>query len=211
MDPDAISRTYRQWAPIYDRTFGALTRPGRLAATARANERGGRVLEVGVGTGLALRHYTSGIHVTGIDFSDDMLRLARAKVGPTLDATVDGLHRMDARTLDFPDGGFDTVVAMYLISVVPEPERVMAEMARVCRPDGEIVVVNHFAGTGGVIGGVERLLAPFADRLGWHADFDIGTVVGSPHVGEVERRSLPPLGLFTFLRLTPRGDAVGSG
>ena len=203
MEPDAIARTYRRWAPVYDRTFGALTRPGRRAATARVNALGGRVLEVGVGTGLSLRHYAPGVRVTGIDFSDHMLRLAREKVSDLGLAGVESLRQMDARTLDFADGAFDCVVAMYLISVVPEPERVLGEMARVCRPGGEILIVNHFAADGGALGRLEGMLAPFADRMGWHADFHIGTVLGSGHVAEIERSPLPPLGLFTYLRLRP--------
>lgn len=203
MEPDAIARTYRRWAPVYDRTFGALTRPGRRAAVARVNALGGRVLEVGVGTGLSLRHYGPHVRVTGIDYSHDMLRLAREKVARQKLAGVETLRQMDARTLDFPDGAFDCVVAMYLISVVPEPDRVLAEMARVCRPGGEILIVNHFAADGGALGRVETLLAPFADRMGWHADFHLGTVLGSGHVAEIERSSLPPFGLFTFLRLRP--------
>ncbi|MEM9795003.1 MAG: class I SAM-dependent methyltransferase [Pseudomonadota bacterium] len=203
MDPDAIARTYRRWAPIYDATFGAVTRPGRRAATGRVNALGGRVLEVGVGTGLALRHYQPDVRVTGIDFSEDMLRLAQEKVDEKGLTTVEALRQMDARRLDFPDDSFDVVVAMYLISVVPEPRKVLSEMARVCRPGGEIVIVNHFAAEGGPLGRVEALLAPFADRMGWHADFEIGTVLGSGHVEEIERSSLPPLGLFTFLRLRP--------
>lgn len=203
MDPEAISRTYRRWAPIYDSTFGAMTRPGRLAATGRVNALGGRVLEVGVGTGLSLRHYTPDVRVTGIDFSHDMLRLARQKVARKRLGHVEALRQMDARMLDFADAAFDCVVAMYLISVVPEPERVLAEMARVCRPGGEILIVNHFAADGGTLGRVETLLAPFADRMGWHADFSMGTVLGSGHVTEIERAPLPPLGLFTFLRLRP--------
>lgn len=203
MDPDAISRTYRRWAPVYDRTFGAMTRPGRRAATARVNALGGRVLEVGVGTGLSLRHYETHVRVTGIDFSHDMLRLAEEKVDRRGLSHVEALRQMDARTLDFPDATFDCVVAMYLISVVPEPERVLGEMARVCRPGGEILIVNHFAADGGALGRVETMLAPFADRMGWHADFRIGTVLDSGHVEEIERNPLPPLGLFTFLRLRP--------
>ncbi len=207
MQIDAVDRTYRRWAPVYDATFGALTRPGRRAATARVNALGGRALEVGVGTGLALRHYGEGVRVTGIDFSDAMLERARVKVESNGLGNVEELRQMDARTLDFEDDAFDCVVAMYLISVVPDPERVLAEMARVCRPGGEILIVNHFADAGGRFGRVETMLAPFADRVGWHADFDIGTVLGSGHVEEIERTALPPLGLFTFLRLRPRDAA----
>jgi phosphatidylethanolamine/phosphatidyl-N-methylethanolamine N-methyltransferase len=203
MDADAVTRTYRRWAPVYDSTFGRITEPGRRRATAHANGRGGRVLEVGVGTGLSLAQYRSGVTVTGVDFSREMLAQARDRVASDGLAHVDGLHEMDARVLDFPDDSFDIVVAMYLISVVPEPERVLAEMARVCRPDGEIVIVNHFAAQSGALARLERAFGPFADRLGWHVDFEIGTVLGSGHVAEIAREGLAPLGLFTFLRLSP--------
>ena len=203
MAADAITRTYRRWAPVYDATFGRVTAPGRRRATAHVNARGGRVLEVGVGTGLALGHYGDSVEVTGIDFSEEMLDQARAKVAERKLDRVGTLRQMDARTLDFSDDSFDAVVAMYLISVVPEPERVLAEMARVCKPDGEIVIVNHFAAEAGPLGRLERFLGPFADRMGWHADFDIANVLGSGHVEEVERDRLAPMGLFTFLRLRP--------
>jgi phosphatidylethanolamine/phosphatidyl-N-methylethanolamine N-methyltransferase len=208
MDADAVTRTYRRWAPVYDSTFGRITEPGRRRATAHANVRGGRVLEVGVGTGLSLGQYGAGVTVTGVDFSREMLAQARERVAQERLAHVDGLHEMDARVLGFPDDSFDLVVAMYLISVVPEPERVLAEMARVCRPDGEIVLVNHFAAQSGALARIERAFGPFADRMGWHSDFEIATVLGCGHVDEVAREGLAPLGLFTFLRLRPVKEAA---
>lgn len=208
MDIDAVTRTYRRWAPVYDTTFGRLTRPGRRIATAHVNDRGGDVLEVGVGTGLALRHYADRVRVTGIDFSAEMLELARARVDGNALSNVVALRRMDARTLDFPDDSFDTVVAMYLISVVPDPDRVLAEMARVCRPDGEVVIVNHFAAESGAMARAEDMLGRFADRVGWHADFPIGMVTEAPSLVTIERRQIAPMGLFTFLRLSPRKIAA---
>jgi phosphatidylethanolamine/phosphatidyl-N-methylethanolamine N-methyltransferase len=206
MDIDAVTTTYRRWAPVYDATFGAATGPGRRRAVARANALGGEVLEVGVGTGLALPLYDGAARVTGIDFSEEMLAQARRRAAD-LDH-VAALRQMDARSLDFPEGRFDVVVAMYLISVVPEPERVLAEMARVCRPGGEVVIVNHFAAQGGALGRVEAAMAPFADRLGWHADFSIEVVTGAPMLAELARERVPPVGLFTLLRMRPVRAAV---
>jgi phosphatidylethanolamine/phosphatidyl-N-methylethanolamine N-methyltransferase len=211
MDIDAVTSTYRRWAPVYDATFGAVTRPGRRRATALANEIGGDVLEVGVGTGLALRHYGPGTRVTGIDFSDEMLVRAREKAAALDPARIAGLRQMDARVLDFPDASFDVVVAMYLISVVPEPARVLAEMARVCRPGGEVVIVNHFAAEGGPLGRLEAAMGPFADRLGWHADFSISTVTAARGLREVTRERIPPLGLFTLLRMRPAPATAAMG
>jgi phosphatidylethanolamine/phosphatidyl-N-methylethanolamine N-methyltransferase len=201
MDIDAVGTTYKRWAPVYDGTFGKITTGGRRRAVRHVNARGGDVLEVGVGTGLSLGDYDGAVSVTGIDFSQDMLDRAHDKVAAQNLSHVSALRQMDARHLDFPDASFDTVVAMYLVSVVPEPERVVAEMARVCRPGGEVVIVNHFARETGALARVERAFAPFANRIGWHSDFSISTVLGCPLLREVERSSLPPAGLFTFLRL----------
>src|SRR5690606_35832983 len=134
MDIEAIRSSYSRWAPIYDRTFGAATNIGRRRAVDYINRRGGSVLEVGVGTGLSLEHYGPGTSVTGIDFSQEMLDKAIAKVQRLGLRQVRELRQMDARALDFPDGHFDTVTAMHVLSVVPQPERVMAEIARVCKP-----------------------------------------------------------------------------
>lgn len=201
MKPEAITSSYRRWAPVYDMTFGRITHAGRRHATRVVNETGGRVLEVGVGTGLALPYYNSDIDVTGIDFSEDMLERARAKVDEENLTHVTELRQMDARALDFPDASFDTVVAMHLISVVPDPEKVMAEMARVCRPGGQILLVNHFARDEGWLAWFERKFAPFADYLGWHSNFPKARVLGVHELQLVEEKPLTSLGLFTFLRM----------
>jgi phosphatidylethanolamine/phosphatidyl-N-methylethanolamine N-methyltransferase len=201
MEIEAVARSYRRWAPIYDRTFGAITGIGRAKAVDYINTRSGRVLEVGVGTGLSLRRYAPHLAVTGIDFSAEMLAKAKAKVAEDCLAHVEALREMDARVLDFPDGGFDTVVAMYLVSVVPEPERVVAEMARVTKPGGEVLILNHFARERGAMAAVERAFGPFANLLGWHSDFPMERVLGAPGLVVRERATYPPFGLFTLLRL----------
>lgn len=201
MDSKAVESSYARWAPVYDRTFGAITNVGRRHAVEHINGRSGSVLEVGVGTGLALPLYREGLDVTGIDYSEDMLAKARDKVDALgLDA-VRELRQMDARSIDYPDDHFDTVAAMHVLSVVPEPEKVMAEIARVCKPGGEVVVVNHFKRTEGVLARLERGLAPFADLLGWHSDFDEETILGEDCLSPVARKALPPLGMMTFLTL----------
>lgn len=201
MDPKAITKSYARWAPVYDRTFGAVTHAGRRRATERLNAQGGQVLEVGVGTGLALPLYTPGVEVTGIDFSEEMLAKARAKVTELGLTRVSALRQMDARTLDFPDESFDGVAAMHILSVVPEPERVMSEIARVLKPGGVVVITNHFARTRGPMAAVERLAAPLSDLLGWHSDFDRTRIMGEPSLGLIEEAGLPPFGLMTLLVL----------
>lgn len=204
MELDAVRSSYRRWAPVYDATFGAITGVGRRRAVGYVNTRAGSVLEVGVGTGLALPAYAPHLAVTGIDYSDEMLEKARAKVAARGLSHVRELRQMDARTLDFPDASFDTVVAMYLVSVVPEPERVVAEMARVCKPGGEVVIVGHFARETGLLSVLERAFAPLANLIGWHSDFDKARVLGCPDLEVAEDSSLPPFGMFTFLRMHRR-------
>lgn len=201
MELQAVEKSYARWAPVYDRTFGAVTNVGRRRATALLSGLGGSVLEVGVGTGLALRHYDRRVSVTGIDYSAEMLDKARAKVNAEGLRHVAALHRMDARTLAFPDGSFDHVAAMHVISVVPDPERVMSEMARVVRPGGSVVIVNHFARKTGPLALAERVAAPLADLLGWHSDFDRARVLGEARLTLAEECTLPPLGMMTLLRL----------
>ncbi|WP_298260845.1 methyltransferase domain-containing protein [uncultured Litoreibacter sp.] len=207
MELHAVKSSYARWAPIYDKTFGKITNAGRQAAVEFINAQDiETALEVGVGTGLALPLYRSDLQVTGIDFSEDMLEKAWTKVKDLGLHQVQDLRQMDARNLDFPDNHFDTVAAMHIISVVPEPERVMAEMTRVCKPGGKIVITNHFARQNGLLARAERIVAPFANLIGWHSDFEISTVLGQPNLSVTERNNLPPMGMMTFLVLQKHSD-----
>ncbi|WP_299668511.1 class I SAM-dependent methyltransferase [uncultured Ruegeria sp.] len=201
MDIKAVQTSYARWAPVYDKTFGAVTNVGRKRAVEYINRRPGKVLEVGVGTGLSLQHYASEIQVTGIDFNEDMLQKARDKVKDLLLNHVVELRQMDARTLDLPDDSFDTIAAMHVLSVVPEPDRVMAEIARVCRPGGRVVITNHFQRKRGLHASLERVFAPLANTIGWHSDFEIETVLQEAALTVEEQKPLPPLGMMTFLVL----------
>lgn len=200
MQVEAIQKSYRRWAPVYDLTFGRITQGGRRIAAGHVNAQGGSVLEVGIGTGLALDFYAPHVRVTGIDVSVEMLREAEIKARKRGLRSLAGLHQMDARQLAFPDASFDHVAAMHVMSVVPEPERVLDEMARVTRPGGSVLIANHFAGRAEGWTFVERLAAPLADLLGWHADFAIDRVLGHPKLRLEETRQVRPFGLMTFLR-----------
>ncbi|MBC7131481.1 MAG: class I SAM-dependent methyltransferase [Roseovarius sp.] len=206
MELRTVRNSYARWAPVYDSTFGRITRAGRRAAVTYINARGGDVLEVGVGTGLSLETYDQRVRVTGVDYSPAMLRKARMRVARLGLSNVVALRRMDARKLDFPDASFDTVAAMHVLSVVPEPERVMAEIARVLRPGGQVVITNHFKHERGLWAGLARAAAPLEKVLGWHSDFEIATVLGEDALDVVDRRGLPPMGMMTFLVLQKRAD-----
>lgn len=200
MDADSVRHAYRRWAPVYDFTFGLIAEAGRKHAVKIINRRKGRVLEVGVGTGLSLPCYGSHLTITGIDLSPEMLAKAQDKVERKKLDYVAALHEMDAGALSFPDESFDTVVAMYVMTVVPEPDRVMRELERVCAAGGEVILVNHFSQDEGFRGWFERRLAPFADLIGWRPVFGLDQVLVCEDLRLAERRALRPLGLFTMLR-----------
>ncbi len=205
MEIDAVSRSYARWAKFYDQTFGAVTNVGRRRAVEFINGSGARkVLEVGVGTGLALPFYTSDIEVTGVDYSAEMLAKASRRVQEGGFSHVRQLRRMDARALEFPDEIFDLAVAMHVMSVVPEPARVLNEMARVVRPGGKVLIVNHFAREKGVLSHLARVASPLENLLGWQSDFEIDQVLGNDDLIELERRPLPPVSMMTFLLFEKR-------
>jgi len=165
-----VHRVYEVLARFYDGGFDWALGPGRRRAVARLPlERGDRVLEIGVGTGLSLPFYPEHVHVTGIDISEAMLDQAQERLEGLGRDGVD-LRLMDARDLTYPDATFDHVLAPYVISVVPEPERVMAEIARVLRPGGTAIVVNHFLSRNRALAAVERALTPVSQWIGFRLD-----------------------------------------
>lgn len=200
IDEDVVKVAYRRWAPVYDHTFGKVSTEGRKHAVHTLNKRTGSILEVGVGTGLSLGDYSRHLQITGIDLSPEMLEKAREKVAAENLTNVRGLHEMDAGDLQFPDASFDSVVAMYVMTVVPDPEKVMRELSRVTKPGGEVLLVNHFSQEEGVRGWMERRMAPFAEVIGWRPVFDVSRVMVCNELNLVERVSLKPFGIFTMMR-----------
>lgn len=164
---------------------------------------GARVLEVGVGTGLALPRYAPEKRVVGIDLSREMLLQARKRVRREGLRNVVGLVEMDAEAMSFRDGSFDIAVAMFTATVVPDARKLLREMRRVVRPGGELLFVNHFAAEKGVRWWAERTLAPLSRVLGWHPDFSLGDLLEHPNAA-AEIASCPPFGLFTLVRVPNR-------
>jgi len=200
LDEHAVRHAYRGWAPVYDYSFGLIAAPGRRLAVSMLNGLEGRVLEIGVGTGLSLPHYKPELEIIGIDLSPDMLAKAADRIRRTRLAHA-ALCLMDASRLAFGDESFDAAAAMYVMTVVPDPAAVMAEMRRVLRPGGTAIVVNHFSRERGVRAVVEQGLARFSRRLGWHPVFPLATVTEAPGFRLTHAADLPPSGLFTLLRL----------
>lgn len=216
MDIETIRRTYRRYASGYDFYFGAVLQPGRRKVIERmACRPGERILEVGIGTGLSLPLYPAGVRVTGIDLSPEMLRRAIArKERLGLEQAV-GLHCMDAECMDFPDDSFDKVVAMYVVSVAPHPARLVDEMRRVCRPGGDIYIVNHFMQGGSVMNGLKRFMGRFSGQVGFRPNFSLDDFIGETRLDVAERIPVNLFGYWTLLRIVndksgPPRDADGS-
>jgi phosphatidylethanolamine/phosphatidyl-N-methylethanolamine N-methyltransferase len=204
MDRDQVAEAYGRWAPIYDIVFGPVFRQGRRAAVKAAERVGGRILEVGVGTGLSLGDYGAATRVFGIDISEPMLNKARKRVAARGLAHVEALQVMDAEHLSLPDGSFDVVVAQYVVTAIPNPERALEEFARVVRPGGEIILTTRIGAGTGLRGTLEKWLMPLTTRLGFRTEFAWERFqrweAASRSVRLLERRALPPLGHFWLLR-----------
>ena len=197
-----MREAYRRWAGVYDEVFGAVSAAGRRRAVAAVNGLpGARVLEVGVGTGLALPRYAPEKRVVGIDLSREMLLQARKRVKRERLRNVVGLVEMDAEAMSFRDASFDIAVAMFTATVVPDARKLLREMRRVVRPGGELLFVNHFAAERGVRWWAERTMAPASRRLGWHPDFAMETLLDAGEQKAAQITPVPPFGLFTLVSL----------
>jgi phosphatidylethanolamine/phosphatidyl-N-methylethanolamine N-methyltransferase len=208
IDKTSVERAYARWAPVYDLVFGAVFDAGRRASIEAAEQAcgpaGGRILEVGEGTGISLPEYARRNRLVGIDLSEPMLRKAHERVAEHKLTNVETLAVMDAERMALPDRCFDVVVAQFVITAVPKPEATLDEFARVIRPGGEIVLVNHIGAEAGPRRAFEICFAPIARRLGWRPEFRFGRLAdwAQRHGGVqlVENRPMPPLGHFSLIR-----------
>ena len=205
-DPDrsVMEKAYARWAPIYDALCGPVFVNGRRAAARAARSVGGRILEIGVGTGLSFDDYDATTEITGIDISEPMIARARARAGSGRYPFVKELAVMDAHALAYGDAAFDCVVGQFVITLVEEPERVLSECARVVRPGGQIILVNHLYSERGLAAAVERMLAQKARSLGLRPEFPFQRLAAwaQTHGGAelIERRKIKPFGVYTLVR-----------
>ena len=204
IDRAGVEKAYERWAPVYDLVFGKVFDQGRQSTIAEADRIGGRVLDVGVGTGLSLSDYSPTTKVCGVDISEPMLRRAQQRVRDERLLNVETLAVMDAKHLAFADNFFDAVVAQYVITAVPDPEATLDDFVRVLKPGGELILVNHIGAESGFRRLSELAFAPLARRLGWRPEFPWGRLVAweKAHGGVslAERRPMPPLGHFSLIR-----------
>jgi phosphatidylethanolamine/phosphatidyl-N-methylethanolamine N-methyltransferase len=211
LDRATMERAYARWAPIYDVVCGPLFETGRRAATAAAKQVGSRILEVGVGTGLSFQDYDPSFEIHGIDLSEPMIARARERMASGAFPQVKEVQVMDAHDLAFPDGMFDVVVAQFVITLVERPERVLDECARVVRPGGEIILVNHLYSERGLAAAIERWFSRHAHTFGLRPEFPFQRLEAwaENHGGIVvaERRRVAPLGVYTLVRFRKRSGA----
>src|SRR5438132_7079120 len=204
IDINTVAKAYARWAPVYDFVFGSVFDRGRKASIAAAERIGGRILDVGLGTGISLADYSRSNDIVGVDYSEPMLRKARARVAAHGLVHVEALVVMDAQRLGFPDASFDVVMAQFVITAVPDPEATLDEFARVTKPGGEIILVNHLSAEAGLRWSFDQWFAPVARRLGWRTEFRWARLAqwAERHGGVrvVERRAIPPLGHFSLIR-----------
>src|ERR1700691_5408193 len=204
LDKETIAKAYARWAPVYDLVFGAVFEHGRNAAIAAAERIGGRILEVGGGTGIFLHYYSRDVCLYVVDICEPMLRKAQQRVDELGLKNVEALAVMDAENLDFPDASFDVVVAQYVVTTVPNREATLDEFARVLKPGGEIILVSRVGAEAGLRRALERWFAPAARKLGWRTEFSWQRYVRWADRTEgmrlAERRAMPPFGHFALIR-----------
>lgn len=205
----AVKSSYKRYAPVYDMIFGGILDRGRRQAVRLINSQPpGRVLEVGVGTGLSLPRYDTASRIVGIDLSREMLDKARTRVRRMHLSHVEALEEMDARATTFPDASFDTVVSMYVLSVTPEPEALLKEMRRLCKPGGNILIVNRFSSTRPIRALVERAAEPFGDAIGFNLQMAWSTLDCLSDLETVEVQALPGLAGASLVHIRNQPKAL---
>lgn len=201
LDRATVEEAYAKWAPVYDQLCGPLFWRARRAAARAAQETGGRVLEVGVGTGLSFGDYSAPCRLVGVDISEPMVEKARHRLRSGRYPHVEAVRVMDAEALEFGEAEFDVVVAQFVITLVSDPERALSEFARVVRPGGQIILVNHLFSEAGAAAAVESWAASRVRKFGLRPDFPFSRLAdwARAHGGVslVERRPIRPF--FTLV------------
>lgn len=199
MDLAKIERVYTSYAKIYDRIFGKVFHEGRQSAIRNLNVQPDElILEVGIGTGLALPMYPRHCRIVGIDFSEGMLDKAKERaIEHGLDHVE--LHRMDAGAMEFKDDSFDTVVAAYVVTAVPDYRKVVSEMIRVCRPGGRIIMLNHFSNDNKIVAAMERVISPVTKHLGWRTDLALQAVLDGTPLHVSRKQAVNPFRLWALV------------
>jgi phosphatidylethanolamine/phosphatidyl-N-methylethanolamine N-methyltransferase len=200
------SKIYSEFAPLYDKIFGKIFY-NRLEQVIEnlGIPPGARVLEVGAGTGTSFPAYPSHCEIIGVDLAPDMLARARQKIEDNGWSHFQVME-MNALDLKFPDNTFDYVMAFHVVTVVPDPVRMIAEAKRVCKPGGRIVIVNHFTSDRRVLGSLTQALDPMTRWLGWRTDLKLKPFIKTTGLKVETIYKLNKASLYTVLlcRKEPR-------
>ena len=200
-DPHA-SKLYRELVPAYEALWPMVAR-NRIRSVIRGMKflPGQKVLEVGVGTGMSLTAYPHDIDLTGVDLSEDMLAQAQKLID---DAKLSHIRvmPMNAEHLEFEDCSFDIVTSFHVISVVSDPRRMMSEMLRVCKPGGQLLLINHFRSKNPWIAKMVGAAGAVTRHLGWRTDLSLDEVVEEMPIRVERRYKSSPASLFTIIKAT---------
>jgi phosphatidylethanolamine/phosphatidyl-N-methylethanolamine N-methyltransferase len=210
MDLHKVERVYSNYAGIYDQIFGRIFHESRESAVRELNVKPGeQILEVGVGTGLALPLYPNHCEVVGIDFSEGMLEKAQERMEAHGLSHVK-LLRMDAGDMKFEDDSFDTVMAAYVVTAVPDYRKVVSEMIRVCRPGGRIIMLNHFSNGNKLIAAVEKVISPLCKHIGFRTDLSLNTVLEGTSLMVARKEKVNPLRFWHLVECVNEKSATAS-
>ena len=193
------SKLYSEFAPVYDKIFGKIFY-NRLEKVIEdlGIPPGARVLEVGAGTGTSFPAYPTHCEVTGVDLAPDMLARARQKIEENRWFHLKVME-MDALDLKFSDNTFDYVMAFHVVTVVPDPVRMIAEAKRVCKAGGKIVIVNHFTTDVPLLGTMTQALDPITRLLGWRTDLKLKPFIETTKLKIDKIYKLNKASLYTVL------------
>jgi phosphatidylethanolamine/phosphatidyl-N-methylethanolamine N-methyltransferase len=193
------SKLYSEFAPLYDKVFGKIfyNRLERVIEDLNIPP-GAKVLEVGAGTGTSFPAYPNHCEITGIDLAPDMLARARKKIEENSWSHLQVME-MNALALEFPDNTFDYVMAFHVVTVVPDPVRMIAEAQRVCKPGGKIVIVNHFTSDRRILGTITQAFDPVTRWLGWRTDLKLKPFIKAADLTVEKRYKLNKTSLYTVL------------
>jgi phosphatidylethanolamine/phosphatidyl-N-methylethanolamine N-methyltransferase len=211
MDLRKVERVYTTYAGVYDQIFGKVFQEGRESAIHKLDiQPNERVLEVGVGTGIALPMYPRHCRIVGIDLSPGMLEKAQRRKAEHRLYHVE-LHQMDAGQMEFADDSFDTVMAAYVVTAVPDYRKVVSEMIRVCRPGGRIVMLNHFSNGNKLIAAVEKVISPLTKHLGWRTDLSLSTVLEGTSLHVARKEKVNPMKFWHVVECENRKHGCVNG